>query len=264
MRDQESRELMDCTQAQEHMAACWMGEANATEPRFGAHLASCAECRAGMARFSGLWESLGDLPAPEPSDAAASKWRSLFEGVVAAQAPVHVMPLPRRSVPQWALAAACVAAGLLAGVVWQHQAGEIASLRNQVNETRRVAALSLLRQQTAAERLRGIGYTAGLPELDPATAAALLDTIAHDSSVNVRLAAIEALNKASANAGVLASLTRALTRQESPLVQAALIDYLADARDRSAVSALRLLSQQPDLNPAVRDRTQIALRQLTQ
>jgi hypothetical protein len=254
----------ECAQAREHMAACWMGEASTADAAFRDHLASCPECRDGMEELSGLWESLGDLPVPEPSEAAAGKWQSVFETLVAARRPVLQMQSPRRFVPQWALAAACVAAGLVAGIVWQRQASEIGRLREQVTETRRVAALSLLRQQTAAERLRGIGYTAQLPGLDPDVAAALLDTIAHDSNVNVRLAAIEALNKASANAGVLASLTRALARQDSPLVQAALIDYLAEARDRSAVSTLRQFIAQPDLNPAVRDRTQDALRQLTQ
>ncbi len=251
------------------MAACWMDEASPCRTGLRAHLASCADCRAEMARFSGLWETLGDLPAPEPSDAAAAKWLSVFETLVAAQ---DRLPQFTRSAPLLSSVGASVGGRRHMrgrGDCWRASSGNARrarsrGFRNELTETRRVAALSLLRQQTAAEQLRGIGYTAQLPELDPDVAAALLDTIARDSSVNVRLAAIEALNKASANAGVLASLTRALTRQDSPLVQAALIDYLAEARDRSAVSTLRLLIQQPDLNPAVRDRTQDALRQLTQ
>src|ERR1019366_3599977 len=95
MSHEESSEHINCAAAQEHMAACWMGEASAAEPRFNAHLASCAACREGMAQFSGLWESLGDLPAPEPSDAAAAKWMSVFETLVAAQKPARYSPRPR-------------------------------------------------------------------------------------------------------------------------------------------------------------------------
>jgi len=48
------------------------------------------------------------------------------------------------------------------------------------------------------------------------------------------------------------------------MVQAALIDYLVDARDRRAIGTLRQLAAQPDLNPAVLERTHFALQQLSQ
>ena len=47
-------------------------------------------------------------------------------------------------------------------------------------------------------------------------------------------------------------------------VQAALIDYLVQAHDRNAVSAVRQLSERSDLNPAVLERAHFALQQLTQ
>jgi hypothetical protein len=47
------------------------------------------------------------------------------------------------------------------------------------------------------------------------------------------------------------------------MVQAALIDYLVDAHDRKAVGTIRELAAQPDLNPAVLERTHFALQQLS-
>ena len=47
------------------------------------------------------------------------------------------------------------------------------------------------------------------------------------------------------------------------MVQAALIDYLVDAHDRQAVGVLRQLALQPDLNPAVLERTHFALQKLS-
>ncbi len=87
--------------------------------------------------------------------------------------------------------------------------------------------------------------------------------VSHDSNVNVRLAAIDALSKVATHPGVVDSLTRSLPRQDSPMVQAALIDYLVDAHDRQAVGMLRQLASRPDLNPAVLERTHFALQQLT-
>jgi hypothetical protein len=48
------------------------------------------------------------------------------------------------------------------------------------------------------------------------------------------------------------------------MVQAALIDYLVDARDRGAVTTLRQMAGREDLNPAVRQRAGAAMQQLTE
>jgi HEAT repeat protein len=141
--------------------------------------------------------------------------------------------------------------------------GEIARLREEVASTRAMVALSLLQQQSATERLRGIDYS-GRVSAEPEIVAALIQAVDHDPSVNVRLAAIDALSKASGDSAVLRSLTASLSRQDSPMVQAALVDYLADAHDRQAVGTLRQLDAQPALDPAVRARTQVALRELSQ
>jgi hypothetical protein len=46
-------------------------------------------------------------------------------------------------------------------------------------------------------------------------------------------------------------LVRALTQQESPLVQLTLIDYMVRMNEGGAVEILRRLASDPDLNPAV-------------
>ena len=131
-----------------------------------------------------------------------------------------------------------------------------------------MVALSLLQQQSATERLRGWTTPDGCRPWSRKWCSALTEAVAHDPSVNVRLAALDALShialsKASGSSGVLQSLTQSLPRQDSPMVQAALIDYLVEARDRKALGTLRQLAAQPDLNPAVLERTHFALQQLS-
>ena len=48
------------------------------------------------------------------------------------------------------------------------------------------------------------------------------------------------------------------------MVQAALIDYLVDARDRGAIGTLKQLADRGDLNPSVRQRAGQAMQQLTE
>jgi hypothetical protein len=171
---------------------------------------------------------------------------------------------PTRPVWQAAVALACLLIGLLAGANLPRRNKEIAKLHEEIASTRDMVALSLLQQQSATERLRGVDYTGRMKTMEPEVVSALTEAVAHDPSVNVRLAAIDALSKASGSPGVLQSLTQSLPRQDSPMVQAALIDYLVEARDHKALGTLRQLAAQPDLNPAVLERTHFALQQLTQ
>src|SRR5471030_2743947 len=103
-----------------------------------------------------------------------------------------------------------------------------------------------------------------MPMLDPQVVSALMEAVKNDASVNVRLAAIDALTKVSGDARVRQSVTQSLNREESPMVQAALIDYVVDARDRQAMGPLEQLAARPDLDPAIRQRAERAVKRLTE
>jgi hypothetical protein len=262
--------IMICSHAKELMAAYWQRELDiAEQTALEQHVETCAECGAEMAALGGLWERLADIPAPEPSQALHARWQSTLETLISSNKPVarawsfaNFWP----SNPAWQAAAAlaCLLIGLLAGANLPRRNKEIAKLHEEIASTREMVALSLLQQQSATERLRGVDYTGRMQTMEPEVVSALIDAVAHDPSVNVRLAAIDALSKSSGSPGVLQSLTQSLPRQDSPMVQAALIDYLVEARDHKALGTLRQLAAQPDLNPAVLERTHFALQQLSQ
>jgi HEAT repeat protein len=139
---------------------------------------------------------------------------------------------------------------------------EIAVLRQEVANTKEMVALSLLKEQSASERLRGVDYSVQMPRIEPEVVKALIQAVNQDASVNVRLAAIDALSRAAGQPQVRKSLEQSLVSQESPTVQAALIGYLVDARDRQAVDVLREISKRPDLDITVRNRADRATQQL--
>jgi HEAT repeats/Putative zinc-finger len=266
---------MICSHAKELMAAYWQQELAGDEQQaLQRHLEACTECSAEMATLGPLWERLGDMPAPEPSQALHARWQSTIETLLASSRMVSDKPVSRTwsfasfwpSSPVWqaAVALGCLLIGVLAGTNLPRRNKEIATLHEEIASTREMVALSLLQQQSATERLRGVNYTGRMQTMEPEVVSALTEAVAHDPSVNVRLAAIDALSKASGSPGVLQSLTQSLPRQDSPMVQAALVDYLVDARDHKALGALRQLAAQPDLNPAVLERTHFALQQLSQ
>jgi hypothetical protein len=265
---------MMCGHAKELIAASWTGELDAAgESKLRQHASTCAECTAEMAQLGAMWERLADLPAPEPSQALNVRWRATLESLVSSRKQnswrfTLAALWPQRPVWQATIAVLCLAGGLFMGMTLRPRAaadpGEIARLRDEVESTKEMVALSLLQQQSPSERLRGVDYSVRMPTMEPDVVSALVQAVNHDPNVNVRLAAIDALGKVSGQAQVRRSLTQSLNDQESPMVQAALIDYAVDSRDRQAMGMLRQLTARPDLNPSVRQRADQAMRQLTQ
>jgi hypothetical protein len=239
-----------------------------------AHLAQCAACREEAQALGALWRQLEALEDEEPSpelqvrfDALLAAWR---EGAAAGR----VLAFPPRQkglrLSGWAPAFQAVAAVLLlvTGVVVgrllpdPHTTGEMAELRGEVRTMREVVALSLLQQQSAAERLRGVTWSHQIDQPGDQVLAALLDTLRHDANVNVRLAAIDALRQFGRTEQVREGLIDAVGRQESPLVQIGLIDALVELRERRSRDALRTLADDEKADRAVRERARWGLTQL--
>ena len=271
--------MMDptCDQAKTLMAAAWtpgeLDEAQASWLRM--HLAGCASCSEEMALLSNLWQRLGDLPVPEPSAALRGRWEQTLQALTVPQARQGDAARPAwwRSFwpanPAWqmAIAALCLAVGLGVGLSLHRgdsERNEVAQLREEVASTKEMVAISLLQQQSAVDRLRGVDYSARMPSMEPQVVSALVHAVNLDANVNVRLAAIDALGKVAGNTRVLESFQEALPREDSPMVQAALIDYLVQAHDRNAVGTIQNLVAKPDVNPTVRERATYAVHQLAQ
>jgi hypothetical protein len=270
--------MMDnsCDHARELMADAWMkdlDEASAADLR--RHLIGCAACAEELEALGGMWEKLGDLPVPEPSLALRVRWEQTLGSLGAGpeiRRPARLRAWwqniwPANPAWQMAIAGICLMIGLGAGAYLQHGAAqhdEVARLREEVASTKEMVAVSLLQQQSATERLRGVDYSSRMPLMEPQVVAALIQAVNRDSNVNVRLAAIDALGKVANESQVRQSMQEALPQQDSPMVQAALIDYLVDAHDRGATDTIRDLVARPDVNPTVRQRGTYALQQLSQ
>ena len=189
--------------------------------------------------------------------------------------------LPRRPLAQAGLAAATLAVGVLIGSghgigqPWGTRAGgsagehpgeplgEIGALRDEVRSLSRLVTLSLLKQDSASERLRGVSFGRQAGPGDDRVLQALLDTLQHDPDVNVRLAAVDALAPALGQPAVRGQLLQEVGKQRSPMVQIALIDLLL-ARDRAGSrQQLQDLTASPSLDATVRGYLQTRLHQVS-
>ena len=136
------------------------------------------------------------------------------------------------------------------------------ALQAELAATRQTVALSMLQQQSASQRLEGVSWSTRLPEPDPKVMGALMHTVRFDNSVDVRLAALDAVSRYADRPEVRRELVDVLQTTQSPMVQVALIDLLVDLHDKSAVSQFKKFQQDPSVNPTVKKRVDWGIQQL--
>ncbi|MBV9888587.1 MAG: HEAT repeat domain-containing protein [Acidobacteria bacterium] len=248
------------------------------------HCDHCANCAQDIV----MWKKLALLPEEKPSAESRERFDAMLNSYSATAAkatsasksnaqPTRQLETPK---PSWnffewlrspfgavAWSAALLLIGLFVGTQFSNrtkpaQSDEIASLHAEVTSMRQLVALSMLQQQSASERLQGVSWSTREDHLDPQVQSALLRTLRYDGSVDVRLAALDALSRHAAQPQVRKGVLEALQEQQSPLVQVALIDQLTEWRDPDVAKQLRTLEQTPNLNPAVKQRAEWALAKL--
>jgi predicted Zn-dependent protease len=133
----------------------------------------------------------------------------------------------------------------------------VAVLRLDVRSFNHWVALSLLERVSASARLRGVSLTESSASVDrggdPALLDALLDAVRNDPSVNVRLAAIDALSSRAGRAPVRSQLLAAFAAESSPLVQAAIADTVLAADGAAARRDLAQAVRGAKLDPKLQD-----------
>lgn len=274
---------MRCEEVKEQFAEYLAGTLDASVARaLEQHVASCPECQAEYAGIEALWQALGTLPTPlVPSNRMRERFSEMMadQRAAADRRPASRQDRRRTWVPlfgtgeplvQMALAASLLIVGVLVGRALpsrQPQPGappstEISEVRSELRDMRQMLTLSLMQQQSATERLRGVSWTAQIDQPGNEVVSALLDTLLHDPNVNVRLAAIDALRRVSDRTDVRQGTKQAIADRTSPLLQVAVIDFMLDTRDPQAPALFRSLAQDASLDESVRGRAQWALDRL--
>jgi len=273
---------MICDRMREQIPECLAGRLDpAAREKVIDHLDTCSACRAEMAELGVVWRGLEAMPELEPSQAMRTRFLETLaayqEGYQEAQRrQVYVAPRkswwaglwPARPAWQVAFSAALLLAGVMGGRYLAEPRPavtsnpEMAQLRGQIENLRQLVTLSMLQQDSPSARLRGVTYSYQVTQPDQQVEQALLHAVNHDSNVNVRLSAVDALAKFGNNPEVRRALVDSLPVQDSPLVQIALVDLLVQFNDKEALPALRKLAQDKEANEEVRQRAASSIQKL--
>jgi len=257
---------MTCEEMESRMAEYWSQTLSSEmQSEVEAHLAACESCRMEAQRLGSLWRELARLPAPEPGAGVRERFYETLaayrDGVAAAGA----KPPSFRWAWQIAAGVALVLAGVGAGYslhATQTANAEVTQLRGEVGNMRQLVALSLLQQQSASERLRGVSWAYRVEPSDTEVLSALLTAVNHDPNVNVRLAAVDALRPFAISRATRDAVMQSLPAQTAPIVQVALIDLLVDLKDADAAPELEKVASDGSADSGVRQRAQWALEKL--
>lgn len=279
---------MNCTRARESLPELLDNRTGPTAlPEVRAHLAGCADCQHELEALRATLNALDAPPAPPPSARLRRNFHAMLEAEKrregAADTPVAPEPV-RRTGGGWLrllyplAGCALVVLGFLAGqraplAPAPGESGtrqELAALREQMGQQRdqlakmtTLVTYSLLQQQHPAnERLQQLLTDARQEQPSERTLDTLISALTLDPSVNIRLRAIEALYPHAERELVQAGVLAALPREQHPLVQLELIEFLALTQNRNAAPVLERISADAEGDRAVRDAATLALARL--
>lgn len=122
------------------------------------------------------------------------------------------------------------------------------------------------RQASASERLSAVKmstrFEAGNNQLDQQISDILIYTMNNDKSVNVRMAAAEALFQFRDEAQIQKALVNSLLKQDNPQMQLTLIDMLVQLKAKGALNEMNKLLMDSDTREIVRERLQAGIAEL--
>jgi anti-sigma factor RsiW len=274
---------MNCAQAREHLPELIDNRLPAgTAADIRRHLEECPACRHEFETLSLTLRSLDALPEARPSQGLRARVLASIEAEKKALREDQRRPAAPSSRPfpgVWRIglqvlgACTLVAAGYFAGAHRAPPAAEpaadatarqLAELKSRMDSMGQLVSYTLLQQQksSANDRLETVLTSAELPHPSEKVIDNLVSTLVLDPSVNCRLSAVDALYAHADSEVVRTAIRVSLPREQSPLVQLSMIDFLAAVRDRDAAPAFQKISTDSLADPSVRAAAARALAQL--
>jgi len=157
-------------------------------------------------------------------------------------------------IPKLAVAAVLILMGFLGGTVKE--------LVQEVSGLKEMIMISMLEKESATDRLKAVSLSEEIQGPSKKVTEALFKTLNSDPSVNVRLAALDALHNYATSPAVREGLVRSIAQQESPLVQVALAELMVTMQEKSSVKELKKILQQKSTPKEVKQRIEESIKVL--
>jgi len=242
------------------------------------HIQSCVACKQSLEEYRALFRVLEYNKPEQPSPALQEKFDSMLQSEINIEATSRILQreekeqkaaVIRRYPAWWRVAASIilVAGGIVIGmkIVPQKQhdnTAQIMRLNKEVKEIKETLLFNLLNAESASERIKAVNYVEEISNPDQKIITALINTLNTDKNVNVRLAALYAIEQFSGSQAVRDSLVASLSKQTEPLMQIVLINMLTERREQKAKEPIKKILSDEKALPTVKEMAQKGLKLL--
>ncbi|WP_333820704.1 HEAT repeat domain-containing protein [Ohtaekwangia sp.] len=209
--------------------------------------------------------AMDQSPKLEPSAILASSFSKQLQDEIAANKKTNVFFMQ----PAFYRVAAAVALLVIGGGMgywiskYQRQQEQLAVIQKQMEETKLMMMSMLENEQSASQRVLGATVALKLDKTDQDIINALRTALNEDPNTNVRLAALDALNKFNKEPYVRSLLISSLSSQKDPNVQIALIRILVEMKAQGAVKELQRITTDDEMLKEVKDEAHAGLLKLS-
>jgi hypothetical protein len=228
------------------------------------HLSECASCQAELEQSLIIFDELKKTEDKEPPRSIRANFLQTLENEKAGLQQTQVVPMHNNVRKLWlhnpfsqmAAGFAILITGVLLGFILNNNKtdnNEIAQMHNEMDQMRQMLFLSKLDNNSASQRMQAVSYTQDLMAPNPEIIDALVETMNSDDNVNVRMAAIHALQKFATDPGIRDELVNSLKSQEDPLLQITLINILVEIQEDKAIDVMKDLLQKDETMDAVKE-----------
>lgn len=215
-----------------------------------------------------IWDQLESIEVPEPSKAMDRSFYSMLEGYQSASANRSVFSDLIEKISywlnaNWQVSLSALTIGLVIGFfVLPKNNGDVSELASEVQDMKKLLVLSMIEKPRAQDRIKAVNMVSEIPESNHTITMTLISTLNNDKSMNVRLAALEALMTYASHSFVREALVRSITKQESPLMQVALADAMIDLQEKSALKPFSQLLDSTLVEESVKSKLESTIKTL--
>lgn len=201
----------------------------------------------------------------QPAEAVTERFHT-FLAEEMNEAKVIKLPTKRFRFKAWQIAAAVsvllVTLSLLMLFTVQRQQSQIANLEEHIIQSNALV-FELLKDKSTSGRIRAVNLSTTFQNPNQETIEVLAEILQTDPSLNVRLAALEALLKFEEVEQVRAILLQEVSKQQQPVIKIEIIHALIKLKEERALPQLQELINHPMLEQEVKDEAHFGIMQLS-
>jgi len=228
---------------------------------FESHLNNCPQCQKQLQQHEILMATIQNVHDEIPHWSIQQQFLNALGNENQQMPRVRKVGRSFKKFLPYAAAVIFLAAGYVLGS-WNPEKEGIADLKQDVQEMKQLVMVSMLKQESASERIQAVNYSQDFSNPSEEVINTLIKTINRDESPNVRIAAINALQRYGDNEVVRMALLNSFSFQQNPAVQISLINVLVDIKEKRALEIFNEIIEDQDLIDEVRKQAALGAENL--